>query len=237
MIVIPMLGKSSRFTNAGYSLPKYMLPVKDKSVFSWSMSSFENYFTTEEFLFLVRKDHECTDFLKKELSILGINRYEIIEFDKETSGQGESVYLGIKNYPAENNVLIFNIDTVRKGFNFKNFQSEQYGYLEVFKSAGTNWSFVEPGIGNNVIRTTEKDRISDLCSNGIYFFSDADMYCHYFEKYSSMLKNKESYIAPMYNLLIKDGIDVFFEDVSDSKIIHLGTPDDYQAFLSSEDAS
>ena len=41
----------------------------------------------------------------------------------------------------------------------------------------------------------------------------------------------------MYNLLIKDGIDVFFEDVSDSKIIHLGTPDDYQAFLSSEDAS
>ena len=62
MIVIPMLGKSSRFTNAGYNLPKYMLPVKDKSVFCWSMSSFENYFTTEEFLFLVRKDHECTDF-------------------------------------------------------------------------------------------------------------------------------------------------------------------------------
>ena len=54
MIVIPMLGKSSRFTNAGYNLPKYMLPVKDKSVFCWSMSSFENYFTTEEFLFLVK---------------------------------------------------------------------------------------------------------------------------------------------------------------------------------------
>lgn len=235
MIVIPMLGRSSRFISAGYSLPKYMLPVKEKSVFSSSISSFKNYFTSEEFLFLVRKDHECTSFVKRELSILGIDRYEIIEFDKETSGQGESVYLGIKNYPEEANVLIFNIDTVRKGFKFKKFPNEQYGYLEVFRSDGTNWSFVEPGNDNRVIRTTEKNRISDLCSNGIYFFSDADMYCNYFKKYSSLLENQESYIAPMYNLLIKDGINVFYEVVSNSKIIHLGTPADYQAFVSLED--
>ena len=231
MIVIPMLGRSSRFTSAGYRLPKYMLPVREKSVFSCSISSFENYFSSEEFLFLVRQDHDCINFLKKDLSILGIDRYEIMEFDKETSGQGESVYLGIKNYPEETNILIFNIDTVRKGFKFKKFPSEQYGYLEVFESNGTNWSFVEPGNDNKVIRTTEKNRISDLCSNGIYFFSHAGMYCKYFEKYSSLLENQESYIAPMYNLLIKDGINVFFDVVSNSKIIHLGTPADYQAFL------
>ena len=39
----------------------------------------------------------------------------------------------------------------------------------------------------------------------------------------------------MYNLLIKDGINVFYEVVSNSKIIHLGTPADYQAFVSLED--
>lgn len=235
MIVIPMLGKSSRFLDAGYSLPKYMLPVGKKSVFSYSLSSFENYFASEEFLFLIRKDHECTDFLKKELSDMNIKKYEIIEFDKETSGQGESVYMGIRNHPHETNLLIFNIDTVRKGFNFKNFPSDHYGYLEVFKSAGTNWSFVEPGHNNKVIRTTEKNRISDLCSNGIYYFSDVGMYCHYFEKYSKMLEDEESYIAPMYNLLIKDGVDVFFENVCNSKIIHIGTPADYEAFLLSDE--
>ena len=65
---------------------------------------------------------------------------EIIEFDKETSGQG--VFTWGKNYPAENNVLIFNMNTVEKGFNFRNFQSEQYDLLKVFKSTGTDWSFV-----------------------------------------------------------------------------------------------
>ena len=40
MIVIPMAGLSSRFTKAGYTKPKYMLPLAGKSVFAHSIESF-----------------------------------------------------------------------------------------------------------------------------------------------------------------------------------------------------
>ena len=33
MILIPMMGKSSRFTQAGYKLPKYMLKVGNETLF------------------------------------------------------------------------------------------------------------------------------------------------------------------------------------------------------------
>ena len=37
-IIIPMAGLSSRFTNAGYVLPKYMLYVKNRSLFNLAVS-------------------------------------------------------------------------------------------------------------------------------------------------------------------------------------------------------
>lgn len=43
-IIIPMAGLSSRFTKAGYILPKYMLYAVDRSLFNVAVSSFEKYF-------------------------------------------------------------------------------------------------------------------------------------------------------------------------------------------------
>ena len=54
-IVIPMAGLSSRFTKAGYTLPKYMLYVVDKSLFFLAVRSFEQYFQTCRFVFVARK--------------------------------------------------------------------------------------------------------------------------------------------------------------------------------------
>ena len=53
-IIIPMAGLSSRFTKAGYVLPKYMLYVKNKSLFNLAVTSFEKYFDTCRFVFVAR---------------------------------------------------------------------------------------------------------------------------------------------------------------------------------------
>ena len=54
MIVIPMAGLSSRFTKAGYDKPKYMLEAFGRSLFWHAVSSFSNYFDSEDFLFIAR---------------------------------------------------------------------------------------------------------------------------------------------------------------------------------------
>ena len=41
-----MAGLSSRFSKGGYTLPKYMLYIKDKTLFNLAVSSFDKYFKT-----------------------------------------------------------------------------------------------------------------------------------------------------------------------------------------------
>ena len=47
MIIIPMAGKSSRFFNAGYDIPKFMLPLSKSNVFREAVKSFKKYFEDE----------------------------------------------------------------------------------------------------------------------------------------------------------------------------------------------
>jgi dTDP-glucose pyrophosphorylase len=101
--------------------------------------------------------------------------------------------------------------------------------LEVFSAPGEHWSFVLPKDNENVCRTTEKDRVSDLCSDGLYYFkrkSDFERaYLNAVQK-SDTVKG-EFYIAPLYNDMITNGKNVKFHKIELSEIEFCGTPDEY----------
>lgn len=230
LIVIPMLGRSSRFFNAGYSIPKYQLPLGDETVFSKSVRTFDSYFKKAPFLFIVRKDHDAFDFVSKEVCKLGIVDFRIMELDIETRGQAESVEIGIRDYSDEIPLLIFNIDTIRHNFELPNSEFIGDGFLEVFEGLGNGWSFVGPGEGNRVNLTTEKDRISNLCSNGLYYFGCIKFFREAYQECvaSKSFLNGEIYIAPLYNTLIAKGLDIRYIEVPGREIEHCGIPEDYE---------
>lgn len=235
MIVIPMMGKSSRFSNAGYTLPKYMLPIGSETVFDLSVRSFEKHFKNQHFVFIVRSDHSACDFVSKKVTQLGIKDFRVKEIDGDTKGQAESVQLASNDYDGNQSLVIFNIDTIRIGFEMPNQDDFGDGFLEVFEGAGDSWSFVEPVPGTAyVMRTTEKVRISKYCSNGLYGFKRiADFREAYkFALASNEYANIEHYIAPMYNFLIGKGRNIKYHLVPKSKIHHCGLPEDYQRYLS-----
>lgn len=230
MIVIPMLGKSSRFFSAGYPIPKYQLPLGNETVFAKSVRSFESYFQKVPFLFLVRSDFDAISFVSQEARRIGLKDFRIIEFAIETRGQAESVEMGVRDYANDVPLLIFNIDTIRHEFKMPELSLVGDGFLEVFEAAGDGWSFIEPGRENRVIRTTEKQRISNLCSNGLYYFSKIGLYRDAYQQSlsSGITVNGEIYIAPLYNFLIKQGYDIRFDVVGSHQISHCGIPDDYE---------
>ena len=235
MIVIPMAGLSSRFFNAGYTKPKYQLMIGDKSVFSWSLKTFEKYFKTDQFVFIYRDVNDTQDFLKYEIDKLGIENYQLVCLDEETRGQADTVYQGIKDLDEES-LLIFNIDSKISNFEKPRFLFECDGYLDVFKGQGENWSFIEiDQKGEKVIRTAEKERISDLCSNGLYYFKTKSIFI---EAFQNSLKNKltvkdEFYIAPLYNYLINKGKKICYRITSIDNIHFSGTPDEYELVIES----
>lgn len=241
IFIIPMAGLSSRFFKAGYTKPKYKLDIYGQSMFRWSVSSFEKYFKTDTFIFVCRNVYETPIFIADEIKKLGIKDYKVICLENETRGQAETVFIGLSSYVKEvqnenilnEDVYIFNIDSKIIRFEKPSFVTSCDGYLEVFKEEGDHWSFVEPGERGTVLRTTEKDRISDLCSDGLYYFRAVNVYIDLFNKTlqaNKFVKN-ELYIAPMYNDLISQGLTIKYELVERENVIICGTPTEYTQMI------
>lgn len=233
MFVIPIMGKSSRFFDAGFTVPKFQLKISDDTVFSLAIRSFEKYFLTDSFIFIVRGDYGTPEFVRSEVERLGITDFKIKVLDHDTSGQAETVYLGLQGESPSEPVYIFNIDTFRPRFTKSPLSSKCDGYLEVFKGEGEHWSFVKPGVEKSVLQTTEKERISDLCSDGLYFFKTKKVFDETFQLAQSKQATikGEYYVAPLYNYLIQADYDVCYELIDRSDVIFCGTPDEYRMLL------
>ena len=235
MIVIPMAGLSSRFFTAGFDVPKYQLKINDYYVFDLALKSFEKYFDTELFVIVLRDCFNTKAFVESRLRALKIKQYKIKVLDFETQGQAETVFLGIDDPDISDNepLYIFNIDTFRYGFTKPDFINECAGYLEVFHGDGEHWSFIEIDDTDTVVRTTEKQRISDLCSDGLYYFASKFLYMKLLAeaKQQQLLVNNELYIAPIYNLLIQQGAQVRYHCINSNEIDFCGTPDEYAALI------
>lgn len=242
MIVIPMAGMSSRFFNAGFTQPKYMLTAYNKSLFDHAVESFESYFEHEAFLFIVRDVYETPKFVTDRCNELGIKQYYIAVINHETRGQAETVALGLEQVDYQGAITIFNIDTFRPNFTYPN-AADYDGYLEVFLGEGKNWSFAKPENekSNRVVETAEKNPISNLCSTGLYYFKSVD---YFMAAYNDMLSKPESewdkgelYVAPLYNYLIKKGLDIRYHLIDRDDVIFCGVPEEYYSFIGSSQAS
>lgn len=229
MILITMAGLSRRFQDAGYKTPKYALELHGRTVFDWAVSSFEHYFKTDYFLFVIRPDDFAEQFIERAISDLGIRDYAICRLDEDTSGQAETAYRALKPYQNDFPVTIFNIDTFRFDFRHPDFIGDCDGYLEVFCGEGEHWSFVAPGPDKSVVKTTEKDRISSLCSDGLYYFKSQRTFCSVFEQ--SLKDNDrvrgEFYIAPLYNRFIQSGARIKYQMIDQNQVAFCGTPTEY----------
>lgn len=236
-----MAGLSSRFFKAGYTLPKYMLEAHGESLFDHSVKSFQKYFDTHKFVFIVRDVYGTTSFVQQRAAELGIKDYDVVALNKETRGQAETVTLGLASYRTSNEAItVFNIDTFRPGFRYPALDEMGDGYLEVFRGRGDNWSFVRP-ISNDsslVNLTTEKNPISDLCCTGLYHFKNIQDYFAAYDYYLSLPREQwekgELYVAPIYNYLIGSGKNIHYNLISKEDVIFCGTPDEYLECKKSE---
>lgn len=231
MIVIPMAGLSSRFFKQGYTLPKYMLNVNDITLFEWSVSSFKKYFKSDHFVFIIMQHFNTEEFVLNEIQKMGIVSYDIVILDEVTRGQAETVYKGILKYKNDEELYVFNIDSKLNEFEKLKCLEDVDGYLEVFSGEGEHWSFVLPGEGCKVLKTTEKIRISDLCSNGLYYFKSSKLFISLVEAELKKYNGSEIYIAPLYNHYIDVNKNILYKKVLQQDIEFCGTPQEYADYL------
>lgn len=230
MICIPMAGKSTRFYTAGYTKSKFQLEVGKVSLFRLSVLSFLNYFESETFLFVLNKKNQSLEFVKDELKTLKIRNYKIVQLDGDTRGQAETVALALvkERISVTEHLLIFNIDTIRPNFKYPN-HFPNFPWLETFTAEGEHWSFILPKPNTDeVLQVVEKQRISDFCSTGIYFFPKIIDYLNVFNEFATTPPNSELFVAPLYQQLITQKKIVKFSVISPREIFLAGTPSEFR---------
>lgn len=235
MIVIPMAGRSQRFTDAGYDRPKYRLDLHGRSVFDHAVGSFAAEFARTPFLFIVGPDPGGADFVRARCRSLGVAEVEVVALDRPTAGQAETVERGVADIGDDTALTIFNIDTFRPGFTFPGGQLERLdGWLEVFRGEGANWSYVKPAPGPEplALETAEKRPISDLCCTGLYHFARAGDFRTALAAERRAPQAAELYVAPLYNHLIRRGLRIGYRLIGTDEVVFCGTPAEYEALLS-----
>lgn len=236
MIIFPMAGRSRRFTEAGYDVPKYMLPLGGLTAFDHAVGGFRRYFASEPFLFVARavEGLDVAGFVRARVLELGIADPRLVVLPRDTAGQAETVEHGLDSaeVPGQEPITIFNIDTFRPGFTRAAVAARpgSSGYLEVFRGEGANWSYVRPAPGEAdlVAETAEKRPISDLCCTGLYHFSASGEFRAALAAERAAPSAPELYVAPIFNHLIRAGRLIHFQKIARSEVIFCGTPAEYE---------
>lgn len=238
MFYFPMAGLSSRFKAAGYKKPKYCLEVGELSLFQASLKGFSRYFESDGFCFIYLEkfiDEQTIRNWAKEIGLPKSNCHTV-PLVAPTNGQADTVRLGIEAAVGSNDtteeVIIFNIDTIY--YDFSKPDSGFTDYLDVTRLPGSQWSFVEPNLDKpeQARRVVEKERISDLCSVGLYGFHSSQNFIDcYVRFYGIDHVQKEEYVAPLYQQLIDDGLPVYYRELPRSQFDFLGTPQEYRSYL------
>jgi dTDP-glucose pyrophosphorylase len=233
-IIITMGGLGSRFRDAGYNVPKYMIEAKGRTLFEWSMDSLVGYNDhVQQYVFVVRREDQAASFIREKSKNFGIADPKIVELDYLTDGQATTALLGMAELEEELPIMIYNIDTYVEPNELKYADIQGDGYIPCFHAEGTHWSFVKLNEFQNVVEVREKQRISDNCTLGAYYFSSGKLYRKIYEEYyNGTIEHelKEKYVAPLYNYMIQKGMTVQMSLVDYDKVHVLGTPEELDAF-------
>ncbi|MBY0384084.1 hypothetical protein K2X05_02905 [bacterium] len=209
--IICAAGEGIRMQHISPKTPKYLMRIEKKTLLEWSLLSLP-FIEGDQIIFVSRISNEHNVFTDRFLSQFSQKRgvsFKSLYIQQSTSGQAETALLA-KPLVKHRRIAIFNSDTYFqcKILDWGIHQSEYDGLIPCFKTQGNSWSFFKT-IDNrpfySVIDVAEKNRISDWCSAGFYYFKDGNEYFEIVqnELKNSLPKNNEFFIAPMYKSLLK----------------------------------
>ena len=222
-IILPMAGNGSRFFDAGYSLPKPLIDVKGKPMFSRVLDNL-NITKDDDIHFIVRMEHVLNYQIQNQIHDYYPDAH-IHALSEMNEGACQTVLTAIDQY-SELDFMVANCDQImiweRPDFNFK-----IGGTIMTFTPDHDKpiHSYVKCNDEGHVIELAEKRMISNIATTGVYHFgSQKDFYIAAHQMMEANDRtNGEFYLAPVYNYLNKP-IEIYHCE----KFIGMGTPQELE---------
>ena len=216
-----MAGQSLRFKKIGFNDPKWTIQIGNQTMFELALQSIIPLRQINEKIILIVLEKDRLDLLEI-ISRIQIQNIQVITLNHQTSGQAETVLLGLEQTKINRieRLVVWCSDSVIRNLSSE-YKSIVSNHIILAKMPGNQWSFAKVR-GKKVIKTTEKKRISPLASIGLYFFQSINEYLDL--DFTNGFESSESYIAPLYNQLIEKNKPVTFTEISNKNYFSLGTP-------------
>lgn len=232
--IIPMAGRGSRFRNAGFVLPKFLIPVCGRTLLEWSLLSLPLDLADRVTFVGLAEDNNEGELEKRIRDSFPLSTAQIsfCWLKQVTNGQATTVLRGLEGLDEGKPLLIYNIDTtfLDFGLSARLQDDEWYGLLGSFSSQAPNLSYAALDDSGRVCRVEEKNVISEHALNGLYVFRSGTLFREAYEALSiQILETKgEIFVAPLYEHLLQQGMEI---ELSASDETHpLGTPEELRLF-------
>jgi NDP-sugar pyrophosphorylase family protein len=236
-IVVPMAGRGQRFIDAGYSLPKPLIPVHGVPMIELIIANLRPS-TPHRFHFLIQRAHDTAYGLSQALQGWAPG-CSITHVEGITEGAACTVLLARDKIDSEVPLMIANcdqwvdtnIDEYLSTMNVKTLD----GLIMTMTACDSKWSYVRFDQSGDITEVVEKKIVSNEATVGIYNFRQgADFVCGADKMIDKNLRvNNEFYVAPVYNELITVGkrLGVFNIGAEDAGMYGLGIPEDLEKFI------
>lgn len=234
-IVIPMSGRGSRFSSVGYPDPKPLIPVGGQRMIELVIDNLTPRDVSHRFIFICLEEHlrayEVSKILKNKAPDC-----QIIAINQVTEGAACSVLTAKEFIDSEDPLMIANSDQwldASIDLYLQNIKGYAGGILTM-PANDPKWSFVKKNDSGFVTEVVEKQVISDEATVGIYNFASGKSFVRAAETMiaKDIRVNGEFYVAPVYNILIREGAKIVTQNIG-SSMWGLGTPEDLELFLRS----
>ena len=236
-IVIPMAGRGSRLSSDPSGLPKPLIEVHGRPLWSWAVDCLP--LTDADRIVFVCLGAHLDDYgvdraILEELAGLPVVIHRIEEV---TDGQLRTVVAASDSLLETSPLVIFNADTWFRHDQraFLALVQSSDGVLGVSSKPGDRWSFVRLDEHDAVVEVVEERRISDHVCTGLYHFADTRRFLEDADAMFALDQrtNGEFFVAPIYQRMIDRGERVRIMPASSFQPI--GTPTELEEFRSTVD--
>lgn len=233
-IVIPMAGLGSRFSKAGYTLPKPFIDVGGKPMIERVLDNLE--YPGARFILIVREEHvrEHGSFIEQ---LRRNYNCEVLTVNQVTEGAACTILLSTWLINNDTPLLLANSDQIvdikMADYIQDSDKRKMDGSILTFFAEDTKWSYVKINEKGLMTNLREKEVISKYATVGIYYFrrghdfvnSAVEMIAN-----NDRVKN-EFYTAPVYNYSVKHGLKIGIYNIEPFQMHGLGTPEDLTNYL------
>ena len=238
-LIVPMAGLGSRFSKAGYKVPKPLLDVHDSHMYQVVLG---NLFDAN--LGSIRIVSPKEFGLPNHFDALGGSLdgvpVVITELNHVTDGPATTVELALAGIPDQDAVVVANSDQYLD-FNCAKFyqrllETPTGGVIVTMEDTDPKWSFVLTNKNDLVVGVKEKHPVSHIATAGVYGFRSASELKTAIRhmRAADDRTNGELYVGPAYNHLkgYPSGLAEIEHLGPVGQVMHgMGIPQDYEDFL------